>query len=150
MAIPSQTAMVLASNGTPPALRTPSLTACEISLKCIWPGTISLKLLMIPIKGLSNSCRVHPRAYSRDRCGARSILAHSPRIMLTEHTLEKNAVLPEHKHPHEQLVYLLSGHLILEMGGNILDIVGGPEGPIAGIPVSMVEPTTANRLESKS
>ena len=55
----------------------------------------------------------------------RRILAHSPRIMLTEHTLEKNAVLPEHSHPHEQLVYLLSGHLILEMGGTLLDMVEG-------------------------
>ena len=34
----------------------------------------------------------------------RRILAHSERVMLTEHALEKDAVLPAHKHPHDQLV----------------------------------------------
>jgi hypothetical protein len=45
----------------------------------------------------------------------RRILAHSPELMLTEHVLEKGAILPEHKHPHVQMVYLLKGKLLLEM-----------------------------------
>ncbi len=55
----------------------------------------------------------------------RRILANSPKVMLTEHTLEKGAVLPNHNHPHEQLVYLLSGELIVEMGGEQLKVVKG-------------------------
>lgn len=47
----------------------------------------------------------------------RKILANSPNLMLVEHTLEKGAVLPDHKHPHEQLVYLLSGEIQLDING---------------------------------
>jgi quercetin dioxygenase-like cupin family protein len=47
----------------------------------------------------------------------RRVLANSRNIMLTEHLLEKGAVLPQHRHPHEQLVYLLSGELLLEING---------------------------------
>jgi quercetin dioxygenase-like cupin family protein len=55
----------------------------------------------------------------------RRILAHSEKVMLTEHALEKGAILPEHKHPHEQLVYLLSGEILLEMGGELLKLLPG-------------------------
>ncbi len=47
----------------------------------------------------------------------RRVMAHSKNIMLTEHMLEKDAVLPDHKHPHEQAVYVLSGELMLEING---------------------------------
>ena len=73
MAMPSQSAMVLNSNGTPPPARTPSLTASAIVRRWVWPGTTSVKLLTTPMKGLSISSRVQPSAYSSDRCGARSI-----------------------------------------------------------------------------
>jgi quercetin dioxygenase-like cupin family protein len=55
----------------------------------------------------------------------RRILAHSPGLMLTEHTLEKGAILPEHSHPHQQLVFLRSGKLIIEMGGERLNVDEG-------------------------
>jgi quercetin dioxygenase-like cupin family protein len=55
----------------------------------------------------------------------RRVLAHSPQVMLTEHTLEKGAVLPRHNHPHEQLVHLLSGELKMEMEGKWLKVVKG-------------------------
>jgi quercetin dioxygenase-like cupin family protein len=55
----------------------------------------------------------------------RRILAHSNNIMLTEHLLEKGAVLPDHNHPHEQLVYLLKGEISLELGGQKLNLVTG-------------------------
>jgi quercetin dioxygenase-like cupin family protein len=48
----------------------------------------------------------------------RRILANSPRVMLTEHILDAGAVLPNHNHPHEQLVFLLSGQIIIEMSGS--------------------------------
>jgi quercetin dioxygenase-like cupin family protein len=55
----------------------------------------------------------------------RRILAHSDNLMLTEHTLEKGAVLPDHKHVHEQIVYLLKGELLLEMGAERLNMATG-------------------------
>jgi len=55
----------------------------------------------------------------------RRVLAHSPQVMLTEHTLEKGAVLPRHNHPHEQMVYLLSGELKMEIEGQVLKLVKG-------------------------
>jgi quercetin dioxygenase-like cupin family protein len=55
----------------------------------------------------------------------RRILANSPEVMLTEHTLQKGAVLPEHQHPHVQLVYLLSGQFTIEMNGEQFTINQG-------------------------
>jgi quercetin dioxygenase-like cupin family protein len=55
----------------------------------------------------------------------RKILAHTGKVMLTEHTLQKGAVLPEHQHPHEQLVYLLSGELLLDVEGGQFKMLPG-------------------------
>jgi quercetin dioxygenase-like cupin family protein len=55
----------------------------------------------------------------------RRILAHSEKVMLTEHTLKKGAVLPEHNHPHEQIIYLLSGELLLEVNGESIPLSPG-------------------------
>ena len=55
----------------------------------------------------------------------RRILANSPGLMLTEHILDKGAILPDHNHPHEQLVYLLEGEIIIEMNGQKLKVVQG-------------------------
>ena len=63
----SQTAIVLTSKGVPPASRTPALTASAMVCKWICPGTTSLKLLIIPIKGCSISLSEHPKARNRDR-----------------------------------------------------------------------------------
>jgi quercetin dioxygenase-like cupin family protein len=55
----------------------------------------------------------------------RRILAHSANLMLTEHSLEKGAILPDHQHVHEQLVYLLKGEIKIEIGGEQLNMVSG-------------------------
>lgn len=52
----------------------------------------------------------------------RKILANSKAIMLTEHTLEKGAVLPDHSHAHEQLVFLLSGRIKMEIGDQLIEL----------------------------
>lgn len=72
----------------------------------------------------------------------RRILANSDRLMLTEHTLEKGAILPEHNHPHEQLVYLLSGEVVIEMGGDKFNII---EGDSLVIPSNLSHKVTASR-----
>ncbi len=55
----------------------------------------------------------------------RRILAHSPELMLTEHILEKGSVLPEHQHPHVQMVYLLSGELLMDVNGEQFVVAPG-------------------------
>jgi len=55
----------------------------------------------------------------------RRVLAHTEKVMLTEHTLEKDAILPDHQHSHEQLVYLKSGEILIEMGGEHFKLLPG-------------------------
>ncbi len=45
-------------------------------------------------------------------------LTHGEKTHLTQVKLEKGAKVPEHKHPHEQTGYLLSGKLKFFSGGN--------------------------------
>lgn len=47
----------------------------------------------------------------------RRVLAFNGNLMLTEHTMEKGSVFPRHSHPHDQLAYLLSGHIRVQVGG---------------------------------
>jgi len=61
----------------------------------------------------------------------RRVLANSASLMLAEHTLEKDAILPAHSHPHGQLVYLLSGKLAVEMGDERFTAVQGDSFVIA-------------------
>ncbi|MBN1189899.1 MAG: cupin domain-containing protein [Dehalococcoidales bacterium] len=75
----------------------------------------------------------------------RRMLAHDPALMLTEHTLEKGAVLPDHSHPHVQLVFLRSGRLMIEMAGEKLEVV---EGDSLAIPSGIPHKVTA--LEESS
>ncbi|HSW59005.1 MAG TPA: cupin domain-containing protein [Dehalococcoidales bacterium] len=55
----------------------------------------------------------------------RRVLAYNEKIMLSEHILEKGAVLPEHNHPHEQLVYLLKGEITINLGEERLKMGSG-------------------------
>ena len=47
----------------------------------------------------------------------RRLLAHNARLMLCEHAFERDADLPRHAHPHEQITIILSGLLRLEIEG---------------------------------
>jgi quercetin dioxygenase-like cupin family protein len=46
----------------------------------------------------------------------RRTLSTSERMMLIDVALEKDAVVPFHSHPHEQIGYLASGRVLFEMG----------------------------------
>jgi quercetin dioxygenase-like cupin family protein len=72
----------------------------------------------------------------------RRILAHSSELMLTEHILEKGAVLPEHQHSHVQLVYLVSGELLIEMDGKRFTM---KKGDSLAIPSNLNHKATALR-----
>ena len=43
-------------------------------------------------------------------------LAYGQKTLMVEFRLQKGAVLPKHKHPHEQIGYLVSGRLDLTIG----------------------------------
>jgi quercetin dioxygenase-like cupin family protein len=46
----------------------------------------------------------------------RYLLAHNPKLMLVEHRMEPGWVGTRHSHPHDQLVYVLSGRLRFQCG----------------------------------
>ena len=83
MAMPSQMPMTPNSRGTPPAPRTPALTASTTLRRCTWPGTTSLKALATPMNGFSISASLMPSARSSERCGARA----TPRLISSLLTL---------------------------------------------------------------
>lgn len=55
----------------------------------------------------------------------RRVLAFNGALMLTEHTMEAGSVFPRHSHPHEQLAYLVSGHIRVEAGGHSFEAKTG-------------------------
>ena len=70
IAIPSHTPIVGNTNGVPPAINTPFLTASTILSKLICPGIISFWDVTIPIKGLFISSSVNPDALNKALWGA--------------------------------------------------------------------------------
>jgi quercetin dioxygenase-like cupin family protein len=44
----------------------------------------------------------------------RQVMSYTPNMMLVRHRMRKGWVGARHSHPHEQLVYIVSGHLIFE------------------------------------
>jgi quercetin dioxygenase-like cupin family protein len=44
----------------------------------------------------------------------RQVMSYSQNMMLVRHRMNKGWVGARHSHPHEQLVYVVSGHLIFE------------------------------------
>ena len=55
----------------------------------------------------------------------RHILANNPELMLVEHHAEKGWVGVRHSHPHHQLVYVISGHLKVEVGDRKFEVRSG-------------------------
>jgi quercetin dioxygenase-like cupin family protein len=55
----------------------------------------------------------------------RQVLAYSPKMMLVRHRLSKGWVGVSHKHPHEQLVYVVRGRIEFIGGGKTLIMRSG-------------------------
>lgn len=62
----------------------------------------------------------HPEAGLTRRVGARN-----EKLFLVEHRMEKDWVGAAHSHPHEQVVYVVSGHLKVTCQGQTVDVRGG-------------------------
>jgi quercetin dioxygenase-like cupin family protein len=55
----------------------------------------------------------------------RRVLAFNGALMLTEHTMEAGSIFPKHQHPHDQLAYLVSGHIRVEADGQTFEAKAG-------------------------
>ena len=76
------------------------------------------------------------RYYSHDQLGLRKDVQGArfcevslERSMLTYFELDSGAYFPEHSHQSEQITFVLSGHLVFEIGGE--EVVVGPREAIA-------------------
>jgi quercetin dioxygenase-like cupin family protein len=57
-----------------------------------------------------------PASFNPEPGLTRRILAHNPKLMLVEHHMESGWVGARHSHPHDQLVYVVAGHLTIQCG----------------------------------
>jgi quercetin dioxygenase-like cupin family protein len=55
----------------------------------------------------------------------RRVLAYNQKLLLVEHEMEKGWVGTIHSHPHDQIVYVVHGHLKVSSLGNTFDIRTG-------------------------
>lgn len=55
----------------------------------------------------------------------RRVLAYNDRLFLAEHEMVKGWVGTVHSHPHEQIVYVVRGHLKIACQGKTVDIRAG-------------------------
>jgi quercetin dioxygenase-like cupin family protein len=62
----------------------------------------------------------------------REVLAYSPNMMLVRHRLSGGWVGTRHSHPHEQLVYVVSGQIEFIGGGMTLTLCSGDSVLVAG------------------
>lgn len=62
----------------------------------------------------------------------RKTLVYGEKTLMTEFLLEKGRTLPDHKHPHEQTGYLVSGKIILTIGEEEFEVNPGDSWVIPG------------------
>ena len=55
----------------------------------------------------------------------RRSIVHGERTSLHELHIEKDAVVPLHTHPHEQIGYVASGRVVFELGGEKRELQAG-------------------------
>ena len=55
----------------------------------------------------------------------RQVMSYSSAMMLIRHTMVKGWVGTKHSHPHEQIVYIVSGRIRFEHPGGVFDVGPG-------------------------
>jgi quercetin dioxygenase-like cupin family protein len=63
---------------------------------------------------------------------SRQVLTHNDTLMLVRHLMEKGWVGARHSHPHEQLVYVIQGHLRFINGDETFDVHAGDSFVVPG------------------
>ncbi len=71
-------------------------------------------------------------AHSPEAGLSRQVLAYNARLMLVRHVMETGWVGTRHSHPHEQLVYVIRGHIRVELNGRTLDAHAGDSFVVPG------------------
>jgi len=62
----------------------------------------------------------------------RRILAHNPNLMLVEHRMELGWAGARHSHPHDQAVFVISGHLRFLCGDEVFEACAGDSFVVRG------------------
>jgi quercetin dioxygenase-like cupin family protein len=62
----------------------------------------------------------------------RLVGAYNDKLFLAEHRMEKGWVGAAHSHPHEQIVYVISGHLRVSCAGQTFDVHSGDSFVVRG------------------
>ena len=55
----------------------------------------------------------------------RRVLAYNDKLLLAEHHMGKGWIGTVHSHPHDQIVYIVRGHLIISCEGKTYDVRDG-------------------------
>jgi quercetin dioxygenase-like cupin family protein len=55
----------------------------------------------------------------------RQVMSYSPSMMLVRHTMKQGWAGARHSHPHEQMVYVVSGHIVFEHPGHSFEAKAG-------------------------
>lgn len=77
--------------------------------------------------------KTNPEGYIKALEGIdRKTLVRGEKSLLTEFRMEKGSQLPLHKHPQEQVGYLVAGHIVLYIGNVQYDICPGDSWAILG------------------
>ena len=63
---------------------------------------------------------------------SRKTLAVGENTLMTKFVLAAGSELPMHKHPHEQIGFLVSGRLVLSIGGESCDLLPGDSWAVPG------------------
>jgi len=71
-------------------------------------------------------------AFSPETGLSRQVLAHNGKLMLVRHLMEKGWTGARHSHPHEQLVYIVRGHIQFLGGDNAFDARAGDSFVVPG------------------
>lgn len=53
------------------------------------------------------------------------VASYGDKTLMSEFLMEKGGVIPAHSHPHEQTGYLVSGKIILRIGGESFETLPG-------------------------
>lgn len=122
----------------------------------------SQSALVTPFEGLTICDGSKVRWFHAFENLQRKVHAFNDKLMLTEHHMAKGSVFPRHSHPHEQLAYLVSGHIRVCVGdytfegraGDSFTVAGGIEHQVWAIEESVAldifTPVREDYLEFKS
>lgn len=62
----------------------------------------------------------------------RQVLAYTEKLMVVRHVMQKGWVGARHSHPHEQLVYVIHGHIRFIGGGKTMEARSGDSFVVPG------------------